>query len=487
MNDQARRAPQRGAGVSHLRVVSTDAHVYPDAPPPHNLSTERAVLSTCFVFATAIDEVMDILVPESFYSEAHRVIFAAMLEVARAGNPIDAVLVRAVLEDRGQLAGIGGSVYLAEIIDASMTRANVRIYAQQIAEYARRRLVIATMQRCASIGYGPDGLGDPEYVDKCVALVARAGLNNTLSTSVSMEDAMDEAMARVAEAEQSSSVVAGVSTGYPGIDLATGGMARGEVILLGAPRKTGKSSLARLIGINVARIKLVLAADAEHRVTKMQEQGVANFSLEMKPWEVARELACWKGRVDGNRVRAKLAQPDEFARLYAAAKYLRGLNFRTVGNRKTTMAEVRTELRAVRARFDAAGVKLSLVIIDTLQILAANEPHDGHGPRDDQKILDKVSKDLGDLAIDFDVPVLVLTQLNAAGAARGSGAPEQNAQSKWRLRVHEDKPANGWPAGESTTPLEADVTFELQRFGKMNAMAPLWWTPAYTDFKDGTQ
>ena len=68
--------------------------------------------------------------PEHFYSEAHRRIHEACVELSAEGKPVDVVQVATWLRDRERLAQVGGMAYLTEVLNAAPAVANVVAYAQ---------------------------------------------------------------------------------------------------------------------------------------------------------------------------------------------------------------------------------------------------------------------------------------------------------------------------------------------------------------------
>lgn len=122
------------------------------AIPPHDLDAEAAVLSSVMLDDEALARV-DFLAPEHFYAEAHRRVFEACRELASKRQPVDVVQVATCLRSRGRLAQVGGSKYLAEILNSAPRVANVAAYAQTVQQKARVREAIATHQRLAAEGY----------------------------------------------------------------------------------------------------------------------------------------------------------------------------------------------------------------------------------------------------------------------------------------------------------------------------------------------
>src|SRR5215208_5425115 len=134
MNEpKPRRQPARG----RLRLVPE-----PDRQPPHNLEAEEAVLGAVLTAGRLLVEVAAVLEEADFYRPAHRAIWRAMLRLTDRGQPTDPVTVLGELDDRGELADVGGGPFLHTLVQAVPTVANAGHYARLVADAARRRRVI---------------------------------------------------------------------------------------------------------------------------------------------------------------------------------------------------------------------------------------------------------------------------------------------------------------------------------------------------------
>ena len=95
--------------------------------PPHNIDSERALLGSIMLRPEAIHEIMDIIRPDAFYSEKHRIIYQAMSEIFTRNEPIDLLTITARLTEKNQLEQIGGSAYLAELVNLVPPRRTLNI------------------------------------------------------------------------------------------------------------------------------------------------------------------------------------------------------------------------------------------------------------------------------------------------------------------------------------------------------------------------
>ena len=102
--------------------------------PPQNLEAEAAVLGSILIDKNAIIRIVDVLVPEDFYSPAHGKIYEAILGLWEKRQPIDVMTLTNYLKERDLLAGIGGSSYLAELTNQVTTASHVEHYGNIVKE-----------------------------------------------------------------------------------------------------------------------------------------------------------------------------------------------------------------------------------------------------------------------------------------------------------------------------------------------------------------
>jgi replicative DNA helicase len=125
--------------------------------PPHDLDAEGAILSAVMLNVDDLPTVAKILAPEHFYSEAHRRIYEACVELTSKGRPVDVVLVASWLRDHDRLAQVGGMAYLTEILSSAPISWNVAAYAKVVYEKWRVRQLILACQRIVAEGYAAYG------------------------------------------------------------------------------------------------------------------------------------------------------------------------------------------------------------------------------------------------------------------------------------------------------------------------------------------
>jgi hypothetical protein len=147
-----------GDSVAHLRV------------PPHSIEAEHSVLGGLLLDGAALQRIADVLQPSDFYRHEHRLIFSAIEALARRGDPIDVITVFEQLE--GDSTDYGGLPYLNQLARSVPSTANVRRYAEVIAERATMRSIIALTDSIASRAFSLRS-GAPGLLDEAKSELVR--------------------------------------------------------------------------------------------------------------------------------------------------------------------------------------------------------------------------------------------------------------------------------------------------------------------------
>jgi replicative DNA helicase len=434
--------------VDKLRAISgqvrdeTPATIIEGRVPPHDLDAEAAVLSAVMNDKLAFDKVAEFLQPEHFYSEAHRRIFEACIELAQKGTTPDIVSVGSWLRDRDRLAQVGGMAYMTTVLNAAPALANVVVYGKTIHEKWRIRRLILTCQRVTAQGYA--GYGDAqEFIDSAEQGVYDIARTRESSTVHALRDVMRETFKRIESANARGSRITGIPTGFDRYDRITSGLHDGELTIVAARPGMGKTSLVLNMATNVASAQeLVSAHDPNERWIE-PGQGVVFFSLEMPREQIVHRMLCSEAKVDVSKVRTGMLTKADWEKLTQAAGRLAGLNLWVDDSPALSLLDLRSKVRRLKAEFDRKDEKgemkqrIGLVVVDYLQLMRGRE----NAASREQEI-SEISRGLKQLAKELSLPVIALSQLNRAVETRGekskrpqlsdlreSGAIEQDADN----------------------------------------------------------
>jgi replicative DNA helicase len=370
--------------------------------PRHDLDAEVAVLSACLLDTTARDVALAELQPEHFYSEANRLIFEAIRDLALNGEPVDVVQVATWLRAREMIMRSGGPKYLATVVDKTPAVGNVGAHAATVRKLARLRDVQKFGHKIASEGYGD--VGDPdEWIDKCESRMHALAHNSRRDNAlVSCQQVLVATFKQISEAAERGGSITGIPTGYADLDKKIAGLHRGDLMIVAARPGAGKSTKARCVAVNVAKDEAAGGA-------------VAIFSLEMPGEQIGATLVCAEGDVDLARLRQGQLTEDDWKKLTEAAAELSELPIWVDDTPGVTLLYIRAQCRRLKAQLERDGIAFGAIIVDYLQLMRGS----GRTSSREQEIAE-ISRGLKELAKELNVPVVALSQLNRAVETRSS-------------------------------------------------------------------
>ncbi len=382
--------------------------------PPQNVESERALLGSIMLRPEALPEIMDILRPEAFYSEKHKTIFLSMMELYEKRDPIDFLTLSSKLKEKGELERIGGMSYLTEIVNTVPSSSNAEHYAEIVQKkYTMRRLIEAA-EGIANLGYDEENALE-EVLDKAEKKIYDVTSKNLSGKYVEMKDVLGEAMDRLDRLHKTQGELRGVPSGFKDLDAKLSGFQNSDLIILAARPSMGKTSFALDIARNAA---------IRHNIP------TAIFSLEMSTQQLVDRMLSAESRVDAWRLRTgKLTLDSEFEQIRACLDPLSKAPLYIDDQAANNILKIRSIVRRLKHEKN-----LGLVLIDYLQLMT---PVQSKGNDNVVQQITEISHSLKQLAKEFDVPVIALSQLSRAVEQRGgrprlsdlrdSGSIEQDA------------------------------------------------------------
>jgi replicative DNA helicase len=304
-------------------------------------------------------------------------------------------LVTDVLHRRGQLATVGGSAYLASLMEMPTTAA-VRHYAELVREKALLRTVINLAQGLQADAYEQRELG--QILDSLDQHLRSIRDQQQVSGPISIHNAVLEA---IQQAEQvAADGLTGLSTGFSDLDRLTNGWHPSDLIIIAARPGAGKTALALQFALQACRHD--------------PAQAVVIFSLEMSRLQLVQRLLCSEARVDSMRMRRGLLTQQEWGRIMTVAEQLSALPLLIDDSSSLHVSDI--QARAQRLQ-DTQGLRL--VVIDYLQLLRSQR-------RSESRVqeVSEISRDLKIMARELNVPILALSQLNRSVEHRRPAIPQ---------------------------------------------------------------
>jgi replicative DNA helicase len=402
-----------------MRSVETGAEA--SRVPPHDLEAERAVIGAMLVSETAVAAVAERLDAEDFYSEVHRIIYAAMMRLYARGDPIDQLTLTNELRSVNEFERIGGRPYVFQIVESVPTAANAGRYADIVRGKALLRAVIDVGSRITE-----DAFREPENVSEALDSAEQLiyGVSNkTLREHLApVSDLAPGALEMIQRLYEQEGEVTGVETGFEDLDRLTTGFHKSDLIILAARPAMGKTAMA---------LNAIWHASGEKKLP------VAIFSLEMSKEQLVQRLISQTTRIPAQALRSGNVKAEDWPKLVRGVAEVSRAPIWIDDTAGVTLMEIRAKVRRLASQLNVAGEEpLSLVVVDYLQLMIGGDSRNRQENR--QQEIAEISRGLKVLARDLDVPVLAIAQLSRAVEARhdkrpllsdlrDSGAIEQDA------------------------------------------------------------
>jgi replicative DNA helicase len=383
---------------------------------PQALALEEVVLGALMLDREALPNVMDILKPDSFYLEAHQMIYRAIIRLFERSHPVDLLTLTEELRSQGNLDKIGGAYVLVELTNRVASAANIEYHARIIAQKAMQRALISVSTRTIEDAY-KDTTDVFNLLDEAEKGLFNITQNNLTRSYQQMGPLSSQVLKNLEELSKKEDGLTGVPTGFLPLDKITSGWQPSDLIILAARPGMGKTSFVLACALNAAlRFK----------------KPVALFSLEMASVQLVQRLISMESEIEGSKMRNGKLADYEWQRLQDTVDKLSSVPIFIDDTPGINIFELRAKCRRLKMREN-----ISMVIIDYLQLMSGNMEASKGGNREQE--ISAISRALKGMAKELSVPVIALSQLSRAVETRGgnkrpqlsdlreSGAIEQDA------------------------------------------------------------
>lgn len=381
---------------------------------PQALELEEAVLGAALVDRDGLPAIIEILRKESFYKEAHSIVYETMLELFEKSQPIDLLTVHEALKKKKQLELIGGVNYLLDLTNKVASSANIEYHARIVAQkFIQRELIrVSTVTIKESYSDEKDVF---ELLDEAEQNLYEITDTN-LSTGYEKLSALAiKARREIEEVGAKEEGLTGVTTGFDDLDRLTSGWQKSDLIIIAARPGMGKTAFTLSLAANAAK----------------SGKGVAIFSLEMANTQLVQRLIAMDASINSHKLRNGKLTPLEWEQLNRTVDNMAETPIYIDDTPAINIFELRAKCRRLKQNNN-----IELIVIDYLQLMTG-APNQSKGNREQE--ISSISRALKGLAKELHVPVIALSQLSRSVETRGgskrpvlsdlreSGAIEQDA------------------------------------------------------------
>ena len=356
--------------------------------PPQDLEAEKSLLGALMIDKNAIIKVADLITAEDFYQPVHTKIYDAVLELFKKSEPIDVLTVTNKLKDRNLLSEIGGSSYLADLINMVPSSAHVFHYGKIVHQKKILRDLIQVSGEITEQAFNNQENVENvlDIIEQKIFSISQQSLMPTYSL---IKAHLNEAYERIEKMNRGERALRGVTSGFNELDKYLSGFQGSDLIILGARPSLGKTSLVLDFVRNASRTGVP----------------VAIFSLEMSKDQIIDRLIAAEAQVDLWRLRTgRLTDEIEFEMIREALDRLSKMPIIIDDAPSPTILQLRSMAR--RMQMDHG---LGLIVIDYVQLIVPQSASENIVQQ-----FTEISHSLKALARELNVPVLAVSQLNRA-------------------------------------------------------------------------
>jgi len=373
-------------------------HPFPSKLPPQNLEAEQAVLGAILLDNEVLHQVIGVLDASDFYREAHRKIFAGIIELYNKNDPSDLITLTDMLTQKKHLEEVGGPSYLSGLVDNIPTAAHAHHYAKIVRERSVLRKTIHAATEIINKGY-ENGEDVDDLLDFAENSIFSISEYQVKPSFYPLRDIIKSSFVTIEKLYEKKELITGVPSGFADLDHLTSGFQDSDLIIIAGRPSMGKTSFA----LNIAQYAAI-----EKNVP------VAVFSLEMSKEQVAIRMLCSAARIDAHKLRGGFLSESDWPKLTRAAGALSEAPVFVDDTAGINVLEMRAKARRLRK-----DQKLGLIIVDYLQLMREKTHTDSR-----EQEISAISRSLKGLAKELSIPVIALSQLNRRVEERQNKRPQ---------------------------------------------------------------
>lgn len=366
--------------------------------PPNNLNAEQSILGSLMLDPNTWDEIIDLIRAEDFYKPAHRRIFEAIADLRAHNEVIDLITVGNYLTEKSILNEVGGSRTLVEIVENTVSPANIATHAKIVRDKALSRRLITTCSKTIERAFQQEYENIENFIDQVEGEIFELGQAKVSSGLVGAMEVVRDSMERIEFLYSNKSDVTGIRTGFSKFDEMTAGLQPSELIIIAARPSMGKTAFS---------LNLALEAALNQKKT------VAYFSLEMSKEAVMTRCLSGAAKIDMGQIKIGKISDEHWPRLISTAGLLSESPLFIDDTSGISPFEIRSKCRRLKAKHG-----LDLIMVDYLQLMSLKTKVESR-----EREVAEISKTLKAIARELKVPVVALAQLNRGVEGRGDKRP----------------------------------------------------------------
>ena len=365
---------------------------------PHNYVAEKIILTSLLISSEALEIVFRSVKVETFYFQNHQELYKAILKMYKNQIPIDIITLNTFLQDNGQLEKIGGIKILTDLLNHVPNLIYLEQYINLIHDKFLRRSIIKLGYEIINSAYITNIPLETILNDLELQVL---NLTNEIKTQKISSSA--ELLSNIfldLQQKSNGTVLSGISSGFYDLDSFTQGFQKSDLIVIAGRPSMGKTALALNIGLNII---------------KNLNLPVLFFSLEMSKEQLTYRLLLHETNIDNNRLKTGNLYKDDWFKLNKIIQHFSTLPFFIDDTPNPSIQDIRSKIKKIIFE----QTQIGLIIIDYLQLMQNSKFSISNRTQE----LSQITRSLKNLAREFQVPIIALSQLSRNVESRTNKRP----------------------------------------------------------------
>ena len=365
---------------------------------PHNFLAEKIILSSLLINLEAVELVLRSVKKEAFYFKNHQELYKTIIEMYQKKIPIDIITLHSFLKDNGLLEKIGGTKILIELINYVPNLLYLEEYISLVNDKFLRRSLIKLGYKLINSAYVTNL--PLETILNSLELEV-FNLTNQIKTQKIYTNA--ELLSNVfldLKRKSLNPALAGLTSGFYELDSFTQGFQKSDLIIIAGRPSMGKTALALNIGLNVI---------------KAMTLPVVFFSLEMSKEQLIYRLITTETNISNMRLKTGNLYQEDWLKLNKTIQNLSSLPLFIDDTPNPTIQDIKMKIKKVIFEQN----KIGLIIIDYLQLMQNTK----FKTETRSQELSQITRSLKNIAREFQVPIIALSQLSRSVENRTNKRP----------------------------------------------------------------
>nr|YP_009092892.1 DNA replication helicase [Chaetoceros simplex]AIR75283.1 DNA replication helicase [Chaetoceros simplex] len=365
---------------------------------PHNFLAEKIILSSLLISSEAIELTIRSIRIETFYFKNHQELYKVILEMYNKKISIDIVTLNAFLQDTGKLNLIGGTKVLIELINYVPNLSYLEEYIKLVQDKFLRRCLIKLGYEIINSAYITNVSLESIFLnlESKVFELTNEIQTQTVATTA---DLFSNIFLELKQKSLNPSL-SGIPSGFYDLDSFTQGFQKSDLIIIAGRPSMGKTALALNMGLNILKN------------TKLP---VIFFSLEMSKEQLTYRLLTHETDITNLRLKSGNLYKEDWSLLNQTMKNLSTLPLFLDDTPNPSIQDLKSKLKKILFEQGQIG----LVIIDYLQLMQNSQLKTDNRAQE----LSQITRSLKNLAREFNIPIIALSQLSRSVENRPNKRP----------------------------------------------------------------